>query len=633
VSDLATSSYLLNYFLTILLSNNQSSSKYFPTGLEPVTCVSPWYPDSGTISGRPVEGFNLLTRMPIRGEVSDEDELVLLGRLRPKPFKEGVSDDFMSKKHTLLLHFDMDGSQEPREAWVRWFDSNAPTNDNVFEYISSHHYRCPFSAFFESDTCYGRTDHWSKPVGAAVDEFISIFPSATVVALPTVRTSHTRMYPVAPYMLVEDGLALFKSTIISRFNQHVMEHISKLYDCPRYTLVILRAIVHRRLLSNGSLPAISDRKKTELALMIPKWIAEDFLTARFRDVSREDKQLNGKLLDRPEEIDRINPDEVTLIGDLPLSLLDMHSLLGTSTATNQRIIDAFMLLCRQRDAAVIDCYQQIHERGGRHFKERKASVFLSADTVTALLSTEISLEAKVGLLPETLLSSYNLYIPVVVPRIAMGASLGEEPEHWVLVAAIMSQKPAPTSPPTAAAPSAADGDGALPPPPPPPPFPLLPTPSSVSVFIALDVYRPRFVDDSPSHELKTAREAYNEDISSKLKTVIESFASTKLVPITISWVPHTTTTAAAAGRGRAANKVISCVGDDRSNRRFDDVEGFEGLPKHWGCVASAADSGIFVMTAIEYMCFDVGFAWEPADMDLLRQHLAGYLLKGELPLF
>ena len=104
------------------------------------------------------------------------------------------------------------------------------------------------------------------------------------------------------------------------------------------------------------------------------------------------------------------------------------------------------------------------------------------------------------------------------------------------------------------------------------------------------------------------------------------------MPITISWVSHTTD--AATGRGRAAaNKVIHYVGDDRSNRRFDDVDGYEELPEHWGCVASAADSGIFVMTAIEYMCFDVGFAWEPADMDLLRQHLAGYLLKGELPLF
>jgi hypothetical protein len=80
-------------------------------------------------------------------------------------------------------------------------------------------------------------------------------------------------------------------------------------------------------------------------------------------------------------------------------------------------------------------------------------------------------------------------------------------------------------------------------------------------------------------------------------------------------------------------KKVTCIGEDRSTRRFDDVEGFDGLPQHWGCVAAAADSGIFVMTAIEYMCFDVVFAWEPADMDLLRQHLAGYLLKGELPLF
>ena len=243
----------------------------------------------------------------------------------------------LRKKHTLLLHFDMDSSKDSRDAWVRWFDSYAPTNDNVYDYISSHPYRLPFSSFFESNTCYGRTDHWSKPVGAAADEFSSIFLSATVVALPTVRTSHTRMYPVAAYILVEDGLALFESTIISRFNQHVTQHISKLYASSRYTLVILRSVVHRRLLSNGSLPAISDRKKAELAIMISKWIAEEFLTPRFRDVAREDEQLNGKLLSRPDEIDRINPNEVTLIGDLPLSLLDMQSLLGTSSATTPRI--------------------------------------------------------------------------------------------------------------------------------------------------------------------------------------------------------------------------------------------------------------------------------------------------------
>ena len=122
-------------------------------------------------------------------------------------------------------------------------------------------------------------------------------------------------------------------------------------------------------------------------------------------------------------------------------------------------------------------------------------------------------------------------------------------------------------------------------------------------------------------------------LSSTLKTVLEGFASAQLAPITISWVPHNTAAAAAAGTRGGRAKVITCVGDDRSNRRFDDLEGFEGLPEHWGCVTAAEDSGIFVMTAIEYMCFDVGFAWEPADMDLLRQHLAGYLLKSELPLF
>ena len=137
-----------------------------------------------------MEGFHLLTRMPTRGEVSDEVEQVLQGRLRrpkplrPKPFKDGVSEkkDFRSKKHILLLHFETtDGSKEFRDEWARWFDSFAPTNDNVYDYISSHdNYRCPFSSFFESDTCYyGRTDHWSKPVEAA------IFPSATVVSLPT----------------------------------------------------------------------------------------------------------------------------------------------------------------------------------------------------------------------------------------------------------------------------------------------------------------------------------------------------------------------------------------------------------------------------------------------------------------
>ena len=571
-----------------------------------------------------MEGFHLLKHMPTRGHVSDEDEEVLRGSLRPKPFKDGVSQDLTSKKHTLLVYFDMDNSQDSRKEWIRWFDSFAPTNDNVYDYISTHPYHCPFNSFFESDTCYGRTDHWSKPVGAAADEFFSIFPSATYMALPTVRTSHTRMYPVAPYMLVEDGLALFESSIITRFNQHVMEHVSKLYDSSRYTLVIIRAIALRRLLSNGSLPAISDRKKSELALMIPKWVAEDFLTLRFRDVSREDGQLYGKLLSRPDEIDHLNADKVTVIGDVPLSLLDMQSLLGTSKATTPRTIDAYIILCRERDDAVIDCYQQVYERGGRYFKERKASVFLSTDAATALLSLETSLEDKVRLLPDTLLDSYNLYIPILVPR------TGEEPEHWVLVAAIMSQKPAPSSPPTAAV-APAEG-GSAPPAPSPPPLPT--PPPSASVFIALDVYRPRFVDDSPSHELKTARDARNDTITSTLKTVLESFAaSIQLVPITITWVSHTTSTAA-AGRGRAApTKVIHNVGDDRSNRRFDDVEGIQGLPQDWCCVTAADDSGIFVMTAIEYMCFDVGFAWEPADMDLLRQHLAGYLLKGELPLF
>jgi hypothetical protein len=595
--------------------------------MEPQTCVSVWYPDSGTIPGRPVEGFHLLTRMPKRGMVSDADEDVLQGRLPPKPFKEGTAVDFEGKKHALLLHFDTDFSRSPRDAWIKWFDSYAPTNDNVMDYISTHPYRCPLSSFFESDTCFGRTDHWSKPVNAAVDEFISIFPTATVIALPTVRTSHTRMYPIVPYMLVEDGLALFKSTIIDRFKQHVMGPMTKLYESTSYSVVVLKALVHRRLLSNGSLPAISDRKKAELALMIPTWVAEEFLTLRFRDVSREDELFNDKLIKRPEDIDRLNLAEVTVIGDLPLSLLDIQSLLEASTATTQRIIDAYMELCRQRDASVIDSYLKLYERG-RHFKERKASVFLSVDTATALLSSEMSLEDKVALLPKTLLDCYTLYIPIFVPRTDVLDALGnyqeEEPGHWSLVTAIMSQKPAPPPPPTGGTTAAPEAG-----PPPPPP---LPTPPSASVFIALDVYRPRFVDDSPSDELKTAREAHNDVISRTLKTVLESFASAQPQPITISWVPHTTTTT--TGRGRAANKVVPCVGEDRSNRRFDDMEGFgDGLPQHWGCVTAAEDSGIFVMTAIEYMCFDVGFAWEPADMDLLRQHLTGYLLKGELPLF
>ena len=189
-ADLATNVLLLplldSYFLTII---QQSSEQYFSTatGLEPSLAYARGILTRELFQADVWRGFicsraSRLEEMYLtRTSKSSKDVFV---RSRPRMV-------CLRKKHTLLLHFDMDSSKDSRDAWVRWFDSYAPTNDNVYDYISSHPYRCPFSSFFESDTCYGRTDHWSKPVGAAVDEFSSIFPSATVVALPTVRTSHT----------------------------------------------------------------------------------------------------------------------------------------------------------------------------------------------------------------------------------------------------------------------------------------------------------------------------------------------------------------------------------------------------------------------------------------------------------
>ena len=562
--------------------------------------------------------------------MSDADDEVLQGRLHPKPFKEGAAADFAANKHALLLHFDTeDPSRAIRKAWIQWFADFAPTNDNVWEYISTHSYHCPLTSFFESDACFGRTDHWSQQVKVAAEEvmFTSVFPARTAIALPTVRTSHSRFYPTAPYQVVEDGNVLFQSTIIERYKTHVEARMTKVYDSASYSVAILKALVLRRLNSNGSFPEISMLKKAELALVATSWVAEDFLTLRYRDLTREDAQFYGRLLSRPEEIDRLNVAEVASVGDVRLSLLDFQSLLGPLKATTLPTINAFMLLCGQRDAAVIDCYQQVNEKG-RHYKERKASVFLSADTATALLFTELRLEDKLALLPLTLFSSCSLYIPILLPRNVIRAGgqgdrvIAEDPEQWVFISAIIVQKPAPPAPPPAAAAAAAaggdDADG-LPPPPPPPP----------TVSIILEVYRARFADDdAPLDEVKTAREAQNDGMVRELKTLLEGYATKELY--TINWV----TRAPAAGtRGRAAK--VTCVGEDRSTRRFDDMEGLnvEALPQHWCRIAAAQDSGIFIMTAIEYMCFDVGFAWEPADMDLLRKHLAGYLLKGELPLF
>ena len=251
-----------------------------------------------------------------------------------------------------------------------------PTEPTVAAYISNHPYLCPLRPFFFDDVVADH-DHWSKQLSAARDEITS-FTTRIAIALPTVVTTHTPdASAVHAYLLVVGGdlgnLALAGS--LQRYIDNGAEaaekqRLSKL-DKPQ-----LVEIIHVRLKQNGHYHATSKLNKQPLIEMIAE-LNRDFVAERFKPLQHDEALLVNNYVNAPEKIADLDRANVVEIRGTPVTLEDFTTLAGSQNSLSPVMMDAMMLLFRDRDAELSDLHKLTNERD-RYYKRREHTVYVIA---------------------------------------------------------------------------------------------------------------------------------------------------------------------------------------------------------------------------------------------------------------
>ena len=252
-----------------------------------------------------------------------------------------------------------------------------PTEPTIAAYIRNHTYLCPLVRPFFFCNVVADHDHWSKPLSAARDEITS-FTTRIAIALPTVVTTHTPdASTVRPYLLVEGGdlgnLALAGSL------QRYIDNGAEAAEQQRLSKLLvpqLVEIIHVRLKPNGHYHATSKMNKPALIEMIAE-LNRDFIAERFKPLQPDEALLVNNYVNAPEKIVDLDRANVVEIQGTPVTLDDFATLAGSQNSLSPVLMDAMMLLFRDRDAELSDLHKLTNERD-RHYKRREHTGYVIA---------------------------------------------------------------------------------------------------------------------------------------------------------------------------------------------------------------------------------------------------------------
>ena len=337
--------------------------------MEPTEILSKFYPDSGVIQSRAVEGFFLLQYLPFVGAAHQ----YMLPALELASDCITVLDALKSK---IMSHSAFISGEPARAEWIGWFNDVTPSTLLVADYIQSHTYTSPLRVFFLENREASHT-HWSDPLAVARDE-ITRFTSRIGIALPTVISTLTPFVPLRPYALVEGGhqadLALAAS--LQRYIDNGSEASQRLRLTSKSNKAQLVAVIQKRLKQNGHHHATSAKNKPELVDMIIE-LNRDFIIGRFNSLEHDETTLIHNYINNPAQIRGLDHVNVVEVAGTPVSLDSFQTLADSRRSLSPAMMDAMMSLSRDRDAELFDLHKQTNEKD-RYYKPRDLTTYMSA---------------------------------------------------------------------------------------------------------------------------------------------------------------------------------------------------------------------------------------------------------------
>lgn len=330
--------------------------------------MSKWYPDSGTIQTRAVEGFYMLKFIPGAGPDTDHS-------IPPLQLAKDCIDDLDTLRRQIVSHAAFHVGEPARESWNQWFKDVYPASMDVQEYIKNHTYMCPLRTFFKEGT-YANHSQWSQPLAVARDE-IPRFTTRIGIALPTVLSSLTPNVPIRSYVLVEGGDQAELS--LSNCVQRYIDNGAEASETHRYSTLSnpeLVATIKRRLKQNGHHHATSGKNKAALNSMITE-LNREFILMRCKPLETDESTLIYNYIHAPallRDLDRAN---VTELADVVVSLEDFQTLADSRRTLSPAMMDAMMALFQHREVELCDSHKQANDKD-RYYKPRSRTIYTRA---------------------------------------------------------------------------------------------------------------------------------------------------------------------------------------------------------------------------------------------------------------
>lgn len=182
---------------------------------------------------------------------------------------------------------------------------------------------------------------------------------------------------VNPYVLVEGGDLL--NLALAGSLQRYIDNGAEAAEKQRLTKLLmpqLVEIVHARLKPNGHYQATSKLAKINLVSMIAE-MNRTFITERFKPLQRDEAVLVSNYVQAPERIAGLDRANIAEVRGTPVTLEDFTTLAGSQNTLSPVMMDAMMLLFRDRDAELSDLHKLTNERD-RHYKRREQTVYVTA---------------------------------------------------------------------------------------------------------------------------------------------------------------------------------------------------------------------------------------------------------------
>ena len=348
-----------------------------PTGLEPKTWWSRWWPNNKTFPGRDVEGFYLLRDLP---SVPD-------GKLALMSLAQGCHSDMTHSRTKLLAHYPLGDTN--RAGWSRFFQQYVPPeNECPIAYSKVVSVRKPLHHYFQRDV-FDSGSSWKIEGSMVTSSLFEVqWPTQWALSMATVNSQWDANVAAQPFL----DVAAIDGAIQGRYAVFVND--GRLLSYMRAKQIKgLRAILGRRMFASGKAAPHSGNLPVLIANVIG--FNTRFMSSRMSPMLNE-QQLTVDGILRDGQNGKFAHDSNVWNRAAPTMPLQCFQTLREQTNLSSQFVSNMLVLFRARDKLLVDSYAEVNvtatapepRKPCLYFEPNYLDIFLTTTSTSTLLGTE-----------------------------------------------------------------------------------------------------------------------------------------------------------------------------------------------------------------------------------------------------